>query len=289
MASDNEGIKEIHLKKQPLPPPQLTEDAFLIDSHCHLDMDDYADDLELILERARQNHIRMIISIGIDEKSSRQAIALAGKYPMIKATVGIHPHDVTSIQPDSLDILAGLVETNRDKIVGYGEIGLDYVKNYAPPDLQRHCFRAQLILAKKLGLPVIIHDREAHADTLNILREEAPFKHGGVMHCFSGDLAFARQVLELGFHLSIPGVVTFKNAADLQETARFAPLTSLLLETDGPFLSPVPRRGKRNEPAFLLYTAQMIAELRGISINEVARQTSANAINLFRLPETLPI
>ncbi|KAF0187586.1 MAG: hydrolase TatD [Desulfobulbaceae bacterium] len=287
MATDNEGRKEIHVIKQKAQLPQLTEDTFLIDSHCHLDMDDYACDLELILERARQHHIRTIISIGIDEKSSRQAIALARKYPMVKATVGIHPHDVTNIEPNTLDILAGLVENNRDQVVGYGEIGLDYVKNYAPPDLQRRFFRAQLSLAKELGLPVIIHDREAHADTLSILREEAPFKHGGVMHCFSGNLAFAGQVLELGFHLSIPGVVTFKNAADLQETARLAPLTSLLLETDGPFLSPVPRRGKRNEPAFLLYTARMIAELRGISIDEVARQTSANTMALFRLPETI--
>jgi len=287
MASDKESFKEFHLKKQSPQLPQITEDTFLIDSHCHLDMDDYACDLELILERARQHHIRTIISIGIDEKSSRKAIALARKYPMIKATVGIHPHDVTNIQPNTLDILAGLVENNRDQVVGYGEIGLDYVKNYAPADLQRRCFRSQLSLAKELGLPVVIHDREAHADTLNILREEAPFKHGGVMHCFSGDLVFAGQVLELGFHLSIPGVVTFKNAADLQETARYAPLTSLLLETDGPFLSPVPRRGKRNEPAFLLYTARMVAELRGISIDEVARQTSANTMALFRLSETL--
>jgi TatD DNase family protein len=277
------------VKNQPIPFPKISEGAFFIDTHCHLDMDDYADDLEIVLERARQQHIRSIISIGIDEKSSRQAITLAGKYPMIKATVGIHPHNVAAIESDSLDILATLIEGHRDQVVGYGEIGLDYVKNYAPPDLQRRCFRAQLSLARELGLPVIIHDREAHADILRILRAEAPFQNGGVMHCFSGDLAFARQILELGFHLSIPGVVTFKNAVDLQETARLAPLTSLLLETDGPFLSPVPRRGRRNEPAFLLHTARMIAELRGISIDEVAFQTSANAMSLFRLTETITI
>jgi TatD DNase family protein len=275
------------VKSQPAPLPQLAEDAFLIDSHCHLDMDAYHDDLDTILERARQNRIRTIITIGIDEKSSRQAIALAEKYPMVKATVGIHPHDVTHIQPQTLNTLADLVANNRDQVVGYGEIGLDYVKNYAPPDLQRHYFRSQLILAKELKLPVIIHDREAHADILSILREEAPFEHGGVMHCFSGDLSLAREILELGFYISIPGVVTFKNAADLQETARLAPLNALLLETDGPFLAPVPRRGKRNEPALLLHTARMVAELRGISIDEVATQTSANAMTLFRLPDTL--
>ena len=281
------GLEEIDVKNPPAPLPLLSDNAFLIDSHCHLDMDDYRDDLDIVLERARQHRIRTIISIGIDEKSSRQAVALAKRYPMVKATVGIHPHDVTHIQPQTLDSLANLTNNNRDLVVGYGEIGLDYVKNYAPPDLQRHYFRCQLILAKELGLPVIIHDREAHGDTLSILQEEAPFEHSGVMHCFSGDLSFAREVLELGFYLSIPGVVTFKNAADLQETARLAPLNSLLLETDGPFLAPAPRRGKRNEPALLLYTARMVAELRGISIDEVARQTSANAMALFRLSETL--
>lgn len=275
------------MKSHPTPLPLLSDNAFLIDSHCHLDMADYRDDLDIILERARQNRIRTIISIGIDEKSSRQAVALAQKYPMVKATVGIHPHDVTHIQPQTLNNLANLAETNRDLVVGYGEIGLDYVKNYAPPDLQRRYFRSQLILAKELGLPVIIHDREAHGDTLKILREEAPFEHGGVMHCFSGNLSLAQEILELGFYLSIPGVVTFKNAADLQETARLAPLNALLLETDGPFLAPVPRRGKRNEPALLLHTAQIVAELRGISINEVARQTSVNAMALFRLSYTV--
>jgi len=280
------GLEEIDVKNPPAPLPLLSDNAFLIDSHCHLDMDDYRDDLDIVLERARQNRIRTIISIGIDEKSSRQAVALAKRYPMVKATVGIHPHDVTHIQPQTLDTLADLANNNRDLVVGYGEIGLDYVKNYAPPDLQRRFFRSQLILAKELGFPVIIHDREAHDDTLSILREQAPFEHGGVMHCFSGDLSFARKVLELGFYLSIPGVVTFKNAADLQETARLAPLNTLLLETDGPFLAPAPRRGKRNEPALLLHTARMVAELRGISIDEVARQTSANAMALFRLSET---
>ncbi|MBU0665545.1 MAG: TatD family hydrolase [Proteobacteria bacterium] len=267
--------------------PQLTHDTFLIDSHCHLDMDAYQDDLETILEQAYQNNIRTIISVGIDEKSSRQAIFLAAKYTMVKATIGIHPHDVAHIQPQTFDILADLAEKNSKDIVGYGEIGLDYVKNYTPADIQRTHFRSQLSLANELKLPVIIHDREAHDDILRILREAAPYKYGGVMHCFSGNMTLARQVLDLGFHISIPGVVTFKNATDLQKVAREAPLTSLLLETDGPFLSPVPQRGKRNEPTFLLYTAQMIADLRDIPINEVARQTSANAMRLFRLPPTL--
>ncbi len=272
------------MKISPSPLPVLTQDTFLIDSHCHLDMDAYKDDLDIILEQAYCHHIRYIISIGIDEESSRRAISLAKEYDMIKATVGIHPHDAARITPQTLDNLAELVDNNRDHVVGYGEIGLDYVKNYAPPELQRRHFRAQLARAKELRLPVIIHDRDAHADTIRLLQEAAPFDHGGIMHCFSGDMSLAAQVLDLGFHISIPGVVTFKNAPELQEVARLAPLSSLLVETDGPFLAPVPWRGKRNEPALLLHTAQAIADLRDIPLNEVARQTSANAMSLFRLP-----
>ena len=275
------------MKKNPTPLPSLSQETFLVDSHCHLDMDAYKDDLDEVLEQAYRNHVRWIISIGIDVESSRRAISLAQKYAMIKATIGIHPHDVSHIQDETLDILAELAAENGHHVVGYGEIGLDYVKNYSPQALQRRHFRSQLALAKELGLPVIVHDRDAHEDTLRLLREAAPFEHGGVMHCFSGDLTLARQVMELGFHISIPGVVTFKNATDLQEVARLTPLTSLLVETDGPFLSPAPWRGKRNEPAFLVHTAQFIADLRDIPINEVARQTSANAMALFQLPATL--
>jgi TatD DNase family protein len=275
------------VKKRTDPLPLLTQDTYLVDSHCHLDMEAYEDDLDIILEQAYQNHIRTVISIGIDEKSSRQAIALAKQYKMIKATIGIHPHDVGHIHPKTLDIMADLAEKNRNYVVGYGEIGLDYAKHYNPPDIQRRHFCSQLALAKELQLPVIIHDRDAHDDTLRILRQAAPFPHSGVMHCFSGDINLARQVLDIGFQISIPGVVTFKNAVDLQEVARLTPLTSMLLETDGPFLTPVPWRGKRNEPTFLLHTAQMVADLRGIPINEVAKQTSASAIKLFRLSTDL--
>jgi TatD DNase family protein len=277
------------VKKKSVSLPLLTQNACLIDSHCHLDMNAYKDDLDIILKQAYQNHIRTVISIGVDEKSSRQAISLAKKYNMVKATIGIHPHDVNHIHPQTLDILAELAEKNRNHVVGYGEIGLDYAKNYTPPDIQRQHFCSQLSLAQDLRLPVIIHDRDAHDDTLRILQQAAPFPYGGVMHCFSGNMILARQVLDLGFQISIPGVVTFKNAVDLQEVARLTPLTALLLETDGPFLTPAPWRGKRNEPTFLLHTAQMVADLRGISINEVARQTSANAIKLFRLSPDLPV
>jgi TatD DNase family protein len=277
------------VKKKTTSLPSLTLDSFLIDSHCHLDMDTYRNDLDTILEQAHHNHIRAIITIGIDIQSSQQAISLAKQHNMIKATIGIHPHDVGNIHPQTLNILADLAEKNRSYVVGYGEIGLDYTKNYAPPDIQRRHFCSQLALAKDLHLPVIIHDRDAHDDILRILQQAAPFPSGGVMHCFSGDIKLAQKVLDLGFKISISGVVTFKNAAELQAVAQLIPLSAILLETDGPFLTPVPWRGKRNEPAFLLHTAQKIAELREISINEIARQTSANTIKLFQLSADLQV
>lgn len=261
--------------------PVIDDQCFLIDSHCHLDMNSYKDDLDSILANARTHGVRAVITIGIDEKSSIAAIELAKIHPMVKATVGIHPHDVAQISNNSFDSLRQLVNENREHIVAYGEIGLDYAKQYADPALQQTAFRSQLDLAKELELPVIIHDREAHADTLEAIRQAGPFPHGGVMHCFSGDMTLAEQVLELGFLISIPGVVTFKNGLLLQEVAQQIPLHSLLVETDGPFLAPVPWRGKRNEPSYLPYTAQKIADLKKITIEEVAKQTSKNAMSLF--------
>ena len=169
-------------------------------------------------------------------------------------------------------------------MVAIGEIGLDYVKQYAPPEVQRRAFADQLNLARDLALPVVIHDREAHADCLDLLSKAGPLPRGGVMHCFSGDSRLALEVIDLGLLVSIPGVVTFNNAADLREVVRATDLDHLLLETDGPFLAPVPRRGKRNEPKLLLYTAQVVADLKQVSLAEVARATTANAVRLFRLP-----
>lgn len=269
------------MKKQKAPIPNLPADCYLIDSHCHLDMDWYKEDLDDVLARAKAHGIRSIISIGIDEKSSCAAVELAKKYPMIKASVGIHPHDVAQIHNATYTDLQQLVAENRDHIVAFGEIGLDYAKNYSAKDIQRHAFKEQLALAKELALPVIIHDRDAHEDCLELLQAAAPFPHGGVMHCFSGDTHFAEKILALGFFISIPGVVTFKNGTELQKTASQIPLESMLIETDGPFLAPVPWRGKRNEPSYLPYVAEKIAELKGVSIESVAKQTSLNTQRLF--------
>ncbi len=268
-------------KKEKTPIPELLPGFFLIDSHCHLDMSAYADDLDTVLSRSKVHGLQAIISIGVDESSSISAIKLAKKYPMVKATVGVHPHDVEHIDKETYERLRDLISHNREHIVAYGEIGLDFAKQYADPTTQKNEFRTQLVLAKELNLPVVIHDRDAHEDTLEILQQESPFPNKGVMHCFSGDIHLAHKIMDLGFLISIPGVVTFKNGTKLQQVAKEVPLESLILETDGPFLSPVPWRGKRNEPSYLLYTAEKIAQLKRIRIEKVAEQTSKNVQDLF--------
>ncbi|MFU8818958.1 MAG: TatD family hydrolase [Desulfurivibrio sp.] len=268
-------------------PPFLGAGATIIDTHCHLDFPDYQADLAAVLERSSLAGVAEIVTVGIDLATSRQAVALArgreggGSVPQIRATVGVHPHHVNELVAGDYERLRELAADPR--VVAYGEIGLDYAKEYSPAPLQRHHFAAQVRLARELDLPLIIHDREAHADTLAILRDAGPLPAGGVMHCFSGDAALAEQVLEMGFYISITGVVTFKTAATLREAVSRVPLNRLLLETDGPFLAPVPHRGKRNEPAFLPFIAAKIAELKNCTIAEIAAATTANARQLFKL------
>lgn len=267
-------------------PERSGEDALspLIDTHCHLDMIEHDGDLPEVLTRARAAGVERIITIGIDLTSSRRAVDLARTHAELAATIGIHPHHAGECDEAGYDALCRLARSASSQVVGYGEIGLDYAKPYAPPLVQREHFARQLCLARDLDLPVVIHDRDAHADCLAMLRE-ADLPAGGVMHCFSGDLAFARVVLDLGLFISIPGIVTFKNAAQLHEVARTIPLERMLLETDGPFLAPVPRRGKRNEPALLPHIARAVAALRNEPPEDIARATTSNARRLFRLPE----
>lgn len=266
-------------KIQPVVPKGVT----LVDTHCHLDMDDYATDLSAVLQNAQHNGVHHIITIGIDLESSKRAVNLAKENINISATIGIHPHDVSNISKHSYQALKELHAQNKDVIVGYGEIGLDYAKEYAPIQLQNTHFLLQIAIAKEIGLPLIIHCRDANEDILKHLRQSAPFPKGGVIHCFSGDMYFAEAVRELGFYISIPGIVTFKNAKSLHEVAQKIPLESMLLETDGPFLAPCPYRGKRNEPAYLFYTAERIAFLRETTIENIAQQTTKNAKTLFNL------
>ncbi len=261
--------------------PILPADVCLIDSHCHLDMDDYRHDLDQVIDRAARHGVKGIITIGIDLPSSNSAVMIARRYGSIRATVGFHPHDADKATSETLSALAALASDNSEEVVGWGEIGLDYVKQYAPPAIQRQVFRRQLQMARELKLPVIIHDREAHDDCLRIINEEGPFAAGGVMHCFSADFDFARRMIDCNFHISIPGIVTYKKADEMQEVAAKVPIERLLVETDGPFLSPVPYRGKRNEPLYTLYTAAQIADLRETDVVELARQTTANCRSLF--------
>jgi TatD DNase family protein len=268
--------------KQPVPFPELSPASSLIDTHCHLDMADYQADLDQVLAEAKQCGVTRIISIGIDLPSSCRAAELAHSYDGVYATVGVHPHDAAQADEQVFGQLAELAAA-EPKVVGFGEIGLDYAKKYCPQDVQLRAFARQLELAKELRLPLIIHDRDAHEDTLRLLREKGPFPQGGVMHCFSGDAALARHVLDLGFHLSIPGIVTFANATVMREAVRTVSLDRLLLESDGPFLAPTPFRGKRNLPKYLLYTAAAVAELQEVPFDTLACQTTMNAEKLFAL------
>jgi TatD DNase family protein len=241
----------------------------------------YSGDIDRVIAAADQAGVSRIISIGINLESSRAAVALADRYPGVYAAVGVHPHHASETGESWYRDLRQLAR--HPKVVAYGEVGLDFVKQHAPLDVQMKQFKQQVRIAKELSLPLIIHDREAHAETMNILKKESPFPAGGVMHCFSGDMNLAEEVMALGFYISIPGIVTYNTAEKLREVVRQAPLAVLLLETDGPFLSPVPERGKRNEPAFLLHTAGKIAELKETTLARVAEETTKNAKALFSL------
>ena len=246
-------------------------------------MELYNDDLDEVIDRALRNNVKTIVTIGIDVLSSKRAVQIAQKHKHIFATIGVHPHDVDHLDTADYDDLRTLYKQHTKHIVGYGEIGLDYVKMHSDPSNQRLHFKKQLELADELHLPIIIHNREAEIDTLHILQAQQQLPCGGIMHCFSGDYEFATQIIDLGMLISIPGIVTFKNASTLHEVVKKVPLEHLIVETDGPFLSPHPFRGKRNEPANVLFTAAKIAELKGIDLEEVAHQTSLNAMNLFNL------
>lgn len=255
----------------------------LVDTHCHLDFEDLVAERTDILARARQVGVQQIITIGIDLPTSRRAIALAEANGEIYATIGIHPHNACALSAKDFQELLTL--GHKPQVVAYGEIGLDFYRNYKPRSVQISCLHEQLNVARQLGLPIVIHDREAHEEVFQILREQKAWEIGGAMHCFSGDWLFAKKCLDLGFYLSIAGPVTFAKAHILQNVARQCPFDRLLLETDAPFLAPVPKRGKRNEPAFLIHTAEKIASLRNLPLAEVARQTTLNARRLFKLPK----
>ena len=254
----------------------------LIDSHAHLDLQDFDHDRNQVIERAIKGGLSRIITVGIDMASSIAALKLAGEYDCVFAAVGYHPHNASECNRQALN---KLIETASDpKVVAWGEIGLDFYRNRSSRDDQMNVFLQQLEIAGKLGLPVIIHDREAHNEILSILKKTGKGDGKGVIHCFSGDTNMAMTLIELGYYISISGVVTFKNASLLKEVASNIPIDRLLIETDSPYLAPIPKRGKRNEPLFVTYTAKEISRLRGIEPDELAVAVSANTERLFGLP-----
>ncbi len=258
----------------------------LIDSHAHLDDARYDGDRDAVIARAREAGVEIFITIGCDLATSRSAVALAERYPFVYATVGVHPHEVKHIGDDWYEELRRLAQ--HSKVVGYGEIGLDYHYNYSPPKLQRERFREQVGIAKDLGLPLSIHSREAQEDTITILREEKAGTVGGVFHCFTGDAWLAKDALDLGFYLSFSGVLTFQNASMLRDIAKTVPTNRLLVETDCPYLTPAPHRGKRNEPSFVTLVAEKLAEVRteseALDVEQVGRITADNTRRLFKIP-----
>jgi TatD DNase family protein len=253
----------------------------LIDTHTHLDMPEFAADLPQVIQRAREAGVSRIMTVGIDPASCRKAIEIAETYPDIFAILGVHPHDAAQVNDKDLDRLTALAR--HEKVKAWGEIGLDFFRNLSPPAIQQEIFRRQITIAKELKLPLVIHSRSATQETIACLREERAGEVGGVIHCFSGDAKAARLYLEMGFVISIPGVVTFNKAQGLREVVKGLPADALMLETDAPFLAPVPHRGKRNEPAYVRLVAEAIAEIRGEDISELAAQTTGNACRVFNL------
>ncbi|MCC5467672.1 TatD family hydrolase [Pelosinus baikalensis] len=250
----------------------------LFDSHAHIDDEKFDIDREEVIQRAIDNGVTGIINVGASMESSARSIALAEKYEGIYAAVGIHPHDAK----DALDTdYEQLVRwTALDKVVAIGEIGLDYYYDFSPREVQRSVFIHQLDVARQTNMPFIIHDRDAHGDLLEILKKEAKGLKG-VLHCFSGSLEMANEVIKMGLYISIAGPVTFKNAAKLPEIVTKVPLEYLLVETDSPYLTPQPYRGKRNEPAYVKLVAEQVANLRGIEMDVLAKATSENVKKLF--------
>jgi len=258
----------------------------LFDTHTHLDDARYDSDREAMIARAREAGVETMMTIGCDLATSRSAVALAGQYPFVYASIGVHPHEVKHITDGWYDVLRQLASDN--KVVAYGEIGLDYHYNHSDPELQRGRFREQIQLARELKLPVIIHTREAQDDTIRILKEERASEIGGVFHCFSGDAWLAKDALELGFYLSFSGILTFQNATMLRDIARTVPADRLLIETDCPYLTPIPHRGKRNEPAYVRHVAETLASIvsdgDAMTADDIGRLTSENARRLFKIP-----
>ncbi|MFH1313235.1 MAG: TatD family hydrolase [Candidatus Eisenbacteria bacterium] len=251
----------------------------MIDSHAHLTMRQYRKDLHAVITRAREGGVTAMINVGFDVASSEAGVHLAGIHEDVYAAVGVHPHDARNLNADLLEKLEDLADD--PKVVAIGEIGLDFYRNLSPRQSQERAFRRQIDLARKKGLPIVVHDREAHRRTLEILKDEKVTS--GVLHCFSGDVNLARQATDLGLYISFAGPITY-NGKDTREILKRVPLDRVLVETDCPYLTPVPFRGKRNEPAYVKFVLAKIAGILSRPVDEIAYLTETNARTLFNLP-----
>jgi TatD DNase family protein len=253
----------------------------LIDSHSHIQGKDYVDDRDAVISRAAQAGVEKIIAVGGagDMSSNIEAIALAERFPNIYATIGMHPHDAAVVSEKDFQELRRL--TSHAKVIAVGETGLDYYYDHSPRDIQRRVFTRFIQMALDTGLPLVVHERDAAQEAAGLLRDEGAGKLRGVIHCFTGNYDAARAYLDLGLYVSFTGIITFKNAEPLREVVRKLPLERMLVETDSPFLTPMPHRGRRNEPAYVRIVAETIASLKGLPLEKVADTTTANVLALF--------
>ena len=256
----------------------------LVDSHAHIDGPEFDEDREQVIERERAAGVTAILNVGTGDPHSgafERAVTLAQQHEKIYTALGVHPHDARLFDAEAEQRMASLVSGNS-RVIAWGEIGLDFHYDNSPRDAQKNVFRRQLQLAREAKLPVVIHTREAEVETIEIIRSEASAERLiGVMHCFSGSEQLAMQAVELGFYISFSGIITFKKAEELRAVAQKVPLERLLVETDCPYLAPIPFRGKRNEPAYVVEAARCLAELRNLSLEEMAQITSNNFSSLF--------
>jgi TatD DNase family protein len=257
----------------------------MIDSHCHLAGPEFVEDLDAVIDRARGAHLlhALVILAADDHAELGQAAKVSARWPDVRFSIGIHPHAAGTFAKDPSEAVRRVEAAMNDEPLtrALGEIGLDYHYDFAPRDVQQDVFREQIRLARRLRLPIVIHTREAEGDTFRILSEETAGDIGGVFHCFTGDREMARRVLDAGFHISLAGIVTFPRALELREVAKLVPLDRLLVETDSPFLAPVPYRGKRNEPSFVVRVADVVAERRRMSSPQIATAVVENFQRLF--------
>ena len=251
----------------------------MIDSHCHLTYDALSEQLDAVLKRARQAGVERMVTIATRAYEAEKAIALCRKHPQVRCAIGIHPHYAAGATDEDLGLIRGM--QNAGEVVALGEMGLDYHYDYSPRDRQREVFVAQLAMAKELGRPVVIHCREAVDDTLAVMKDFADVP--AVFHCFTGTADEARRILDRGYLLGFTGVVTYKRSDELREVAKFTPADRVLVETDAPYLSPEPmRKQKTNEPAFVMHTAAMVAQMRGMTLPELDQLTTANTLGFYR-------